>query len=137
MARKTARSAAIQLVFERMLGGDGGEDTLRLIGFTPDEEDQQFLTSILNGVEEHEFELDDMIEQSLKGWTLERIAKVDQAILRVAILEMCFICETPDSVIISEAVALAQKFDLPQSGKFVNGVLASILAQRGEKGADA
>ena len=131
MARKAARAAAVQLVYENMLGGDGGEETLRgLIEFTPEEDDQTYIDTILAGVEEHALQLDEAIERCLKGWTLERIAKVDRAVLRVAAYELCFARETPDAVVINEAVALAQKFDSPTAGKFVNGVLSTLLAQR-------
>lgn len=138
MARKSARAAAVQMVFENMLGGDGGEDTLRgLIEFSPEGEDQDFIDGILAGVEAHGEELDQAIEKNLKGWTLDRISKVDQAVLRVAIYEMCFDGTTPDPVVINEAVALAQRFDTPQAGKFVNGVLSAVLAEKNAQGAMA
>ena len=134
MARKSARAAAVQMVYENMLGGDGGEDTLRgLIEFTPEEDDQSYIDGILSGVEKNAEKLDDTIERCLKGWTLDRIAKVDRAVLRVAAYEMCFDGSTPDAVVINEAVALAQRFDSPTAGKFVNGVLSTLLSQRDGK----
>lgn len=134
MARKSARAAAVQMVFENMLGGDGGEETLRgLIEFQPEEDDQVYIDGILSGVEKNAEEIDAVIEKNLKGWTLDRISKVDQAVLRVAIYELNYAKETPDAVVINEAVTLAQRFDTPQAGKFVNGVLSSVLEIRNEK----
>ena len=134
MARKSARSAAVQMVFENMLGGDGGEETLRgLIEFAPEEDDQAYIDALLAGVEQNAEELDATIEKCLKGWTLDRIAKVDLAVLRVAAYELCFARETPDAVIINEAVALAQRFDSPTAAKFVNGVLSTLLSERDAK----
>ncbi len=131
MARKAARAAAVQMVFENMLGGDGGEDTLRgLIEFTPEEDDQQYIDALLSGVEANAETLDAAIEKCLKGWTLDRIAKVDLAVLRVAAWELYHAQETPDAVVINEAVALAQRFDSPTAAKFVNGVLATLLSAR-------
>ena len=131
MARKSARAAAVQLVYEQMLGGQGGEETLReLIEFTPEEDDQQYIDGILSGVAAHADEIDRMIETSLKGWTLDRIAKVDRAVLRVAAFELCHDRKTPDAMVINEAVALAQRFDSPTAAKFVNGVLSTLLAER-------
>ena len=127
MARKSARAAAVQMVFENMLGGDGGEE----------EDDQQYIDGILNGVETNAEALDASIEKCLKGWTLDRIAKVDLAVLRVAAWELCYAKETPDAVVINEAVALAQKFDSPTAGKFVNGVLSTLLAERNAKQPEA
>ena len=138
MARKSARAAAVQMVFENMLGGDGGEETLRgLIEFTPEEDDQAYIDGILAGVEKNANELDEMIEKCLKGWALDRIARVDRAVLRVAVYELCFDRTLPDAVVINEAVTLAQRFDAPTAGKFVNGVLSSVLALRDEKGENA
>lgn len=138
MARKAARAAAVQMVFENMLGGDGGEETLReLIEFEPEEDDRPYLDGILNGVAENAPAIDAMIEKCLKGWTLDRISKVDQAVLRVAIYELDYARETPDAVVINEAVTLAQRFDTPQAGKFVNGVLSSVLEERAARGAEA
>ena len=134
MARKSARTAAVQMVYEQMLGGDGGDETLReLIEFTPEEDDQAYIDGILAGVEAHAAELDGMIEASLKGWTLDRIAKVDRAVLRVAAWELCFARENPDAVVINEAVALAQRYDSPTAAKFVNGVLSTLLSARNQE----
>lgn len=134
MARKSARAAAVQMVFENMLGGDGGEETLRgLIEFAPEEDDREYIDELLSGIEENAQALDAAIEKCLKGWALDRIAKVDLAVLRVAVYELCYARKTPDAVIINEAVTLAQRFDVPQAGKFVNGVLSSLLAQRDQE----
>ncbi|NLD82660.1 MAG: transcription antitermination factor NusB [Clostridiales bacterium] len=131
MSRKSARAAAVQMVFESMLGGDGGEETLTgLIEFTPEEDDRQYIDGILSGVEKNAQAIDALVEQSLKGWTLDRISRVDLAVLRVAIYEMCYARETPDAVVINEAVALAQRYDVPASAKFVNGVLSTVLKSR-------
>ncbi len=137
MSRKSARAAAVQMVYERMLGGEGGEETLRgLIEFTPEEDDQKYIDSLLSGVKDHEEELDAQVEKCLKGWTLDRIAKVDRAVLRVAAYELCHDRSAPDAVVINEAVALAQRFDSPTAAKFVNGVLSTLLSQR-ERGENA
>ena len=131
MARKSARAAAVQMVFENMLGGDGREETLQgLIEFTPEDDDQEYIDSLLSGVQNNAIALDAAIEKCLKGWTLDRIARVDRAVLRVAAYELCYDRKTPDAVVINEAVALAQRFDSPQAGKFVNGVLSTLLAER-------
>ncbi len=130
MARKAARAAAVQMVFENMLGGDGGDDTLLgLIAFAPEEDDQQYIESLLSGIALHGDEIDHAIEKNLRDWTLDRLAKVDVAVLRVAVYEILYAKEVPPSVVINEAVTLAQKFNTPGAGKFVNGLLSSVLAE--------
>lgn len=134
MSRKAARAAAVQMEFEQMLGGEGGEETLRgLIEFTPENDDQEYIDALLSGVRQNEEKLDAQIEKCLKGWTLDRIAKVDLAVLRIAAYELCCARETPDAVVIDAAVALAQRFDSPAAAKFVNGVLSTLLAQRDQE----
>ncbi len=135
MARRSARAAAVQMVYESMLGGDGGEETLReLIEFTPEGNDQAYIDSIVNGVREKAAELDEIISAHLVGWTLERISRVDLSILRAAIYELTYIKDSPESVICSEAVALANRFSTENSGRFINGVLGAFL--RGENKAE-
>ncbi len=81
--------------------------------------------------------LDERIQKCLKGWTLDRIAKVDLAVLRVAAWELCCARENPDAVVINEAVALAQRYDSPTAAKFVNGVLSTLLSERDGAGENA
>lgn len=132
MARRSARAAAVQMVYENMLGGDGGEDTLRgLIEFEPEEGDQAYLDQVVNGVIREAPELDKCIEAHLTGWTLARVAKVDLSILRVAAYELKHLKDdTPDpSIICAEAVSLANRFSSENSGRFVNGVLGAITRE--------
>ena len=129
MARKSARAAAVQMVYENMLGGDGGEETLRgLIEFTPEEGDEEYISSLVQGVEEHAGELDADIEKCLKGWTLDRISRVDLCILRVALCEMKHMA-LPPAVAINEALELARAYSTPEAVTFINGVLGNIARE--------
>ena len=163
MARKQARVAAMQLIYEQMEGGDGGEETLRgLIGFVPAgpglageeapeeerpvqdapaeeeapafdpayEEDRTFIRTLVEGVAAHASELDEKISAYLKDWSLERIAKVDLAILRLAFYELLFIKDVPETVVINEAVEMAKRYSTDRSGAFVNGVLGALSRAR-------
>ena len=133
MARKSARAAAVQMVFENMLGGDGGEETLQgLIEFVPEDDDQEYIDSLLSGVQSHMDDLDAAIEKCLKGWTLDRIARVDRAVLRVAAYELCYDRKTPDAVVINEAVDLANQYSTDKAGSFINGVLGSLSRAEAE-----
>ena len=126
------------MVYENMLGGDGGEDTLRgLIEFEPEEGDQAFIDRIVGGVEGHADELDEKISAYLKGWALDRIARVDLSILRVAFYELLHEDDTPENVVCSEAVSLAQRFSTENSGRFVNGVLGAFVRDRAQREAQA
>lgn len=69
---------------------------------------------------------DELIRKCSKNWKLERMCKVDLAVLRVAVLEMTDMEDIPDAVAINEAVEIAKKYGTEDSGKFVNGVLGKI-----------
>ena len=79
----------------------------------------------LMGIEDKHEEIDEIIASHLKkGWTLSRISKPSLAILRLAIYEMKYLDNVPQSVSINEAVELAKKYTIDES-KFVNGILGT------------
>ena len=92
----------------------------------PDNFDKNYFFEIVNGVLNCQAEIDELISKNAKGWTLDRIAKVDLAILRVAIYEIRHREDIPLSVSINEAVEIAKKFGTDESSKFINGLLAQI-----------
>ena len=84
----------------------------------------------MSGVTARAAELDGQIAPYLRGWSMDRVARVDLAILRLAVYELSS-GDTPQSVIINEAVEMAKRFSSDKSGSFVNGVLGAFV--RGEK----
>ncbi len=137
MARTTARAAAMQMVYERLLGGQGGGETLELVYEqlgedvnTPSRDDQDYIEDILMGIAAHQDEIDQYIREFSVDWTLERMARVDLTILRLATYEILFREDVPGSVAINEAVELAGKYSDPAGGRFINGVLGSILRKK-------
>lgn len=128
MARGVAREAAMQLIYENMLGGDGGEETLRdLMGFAPQEDDEAYIATTVAGVREHGEALDRLIAKHLIRWTIDRLARVDLAILRLAAYEIFYRDDIPDAVAVNEAVELSHRFSTEEAGPFINGVLGNLL----------
>ena len=126
MARPIAREAAMQLVFEQLFGGEGEAETLvDLIDYTPAENDRAYIEAVVSGVREHAAELDAEISACLRGWTLQRLSRVDLAILRLSVYEMQY-GGIPAPVSINEAVELTRKYSAEESCPFVNGVLGTI-----------
>ena len=94
MSRKTAREVAMKLAFASLFGGEETyEDVLDKSGITekPMEEDIIYSEQVLKGIQEHEAEIDDIINELSIGWRIERMPKVDLCVLRVAIYEMLYI----------------------------------------------
>lgn len=90
------------------------------------EKEQLIITQKYDMILEKLSQIDEMIDQKAQGWKVSRMAKVDLAILRLAVYEISFDEEIPTSVAINEAVELAKKYGQEESGKFVNGVLAKF-----------
>ena len=145
MSRTTARSAAMQMIFEKVSGGQGGEDTLKLVydelreygihgGRTidesePDEEDRKYISEAFNGVLDHLDELDEIIGKTARGWTTERMSLVDRTVLRLAAWEILYDPDIPASVSVAEALELTERYSDPDDKPFVNGILGTIVRE--------
>ncbi len=93
---------------------------------------REYVKEIARGIKENNEEITGIIEKNLKkGWTIDRISTVDLAILKLAIYEIKYKKE-PFKVIINEAVNIAKKYGEETSSAFVNGVLASVVAENQE-----
>lgn len=90
------------------------------------DEDAQYISAKSNKIIEKLDELDEMINHRAKGWTTQRMAKVDLTILRLAVYEIVFDDDVPTGVAINEAVELAKRFGQEESSGFINGVLAKF-----------
>ena len=91
-----------------------------------DNEVRQFGDPLILGVLENLNELDGIIEEQTRNWDIERIARVDRNILRLAIYEMLHRDDIPPVVSINEAIDIAKKFSTENSGRFVNGILDKV-----------
>ncbi|MCQ2548726.1 MAG: transcription antitermination factor NusB [Lachnospiraceae bacterium] len=72
-------------------------------------------------------EIDQLLNDTVEGWTTSRMGKVELAILRLAVYEMKYDSQIPEGVAINEAVELAKKYGQDESSKFVNAVLAKLV----------
>ncbi|MBQ7839060.1 MAG: transcription antitermination factor NusB [Lachnospiraceae bacterium] len=90
------------------------------------EKDIAYITGKLGKIAEKLSQIDAMINETAKGWSTDRMGKVDLAIIRLAVYEIKFDEEVPTGVAINEAVELAKKFGQDGSAGFVNGVLAKF-----------
>ena len=139
----------MQMIFEKISGGQGGEETLKMVydelredGLPgvekigrkePDGEDRDYITAALEGVLDHRDEIDSLIGKTAKGWSLERMSLVDLTILRLAVWEILYAQDVPGSVSIAEAMELTERFSDPEDKSFVNGILGTILREQEAK----
>jgi N utilization substance protein B len=94
--------------------------------FAPKLDEKEFAKQIVEGVVEHQAEIDAIITKFAPDWPLAKITTVDRNVLRIASYELMFNFEIPSKVAINEAIELAKTFGGESSGKFVNGVLGAI-----------
>lgn len=120
--RSEAREIAFKTIYSKFFNSE--PEMERMI---ETEINEEFVLKIVSTYEQNESEIKSLISSHLKGYTIERVYKIDLAILIVAIVEINFIKENPKEVVINEAVELAKKFSTEKSPKFINGVLADII----------
>ena len=129
MGRKKARENAFKCIFQ--LGFENEYNVENMINSLQDEEtfseeERLYIVSAINGVKDNLQIIDNEILSNLKGWTIERISKVDLAILRLAIYEIKFDDNIPYKVSINEAVEISKIYGDDKSQSFINGLLAKI-----------
>jgi N utilization substance protein B len=92
------------------------------------EKQAQFALELVTGVIQHKQEIDATIRRYAPAWPVEQLALLDRNILRLAIFEILHDNSAPVKVAINEAVELAKAFGSDSSGRFINGVLGSVVA---------
>ena len=134
MSRRLAREAAMCLLYEREVRGEKPEDnTLEEMGDVLHieqirQEQTPYIDAVLQSVEDHREEIDELIARYSREWEISRLSRVDLSILRLAVAEMRYL-DIPVKVSLNEAVELAKKYSEDKSSSFVNGVLGAILKE--------
>ena len=129
MGRKQAREGAMQLLFQIDTNGENDqlviEDFIENFEFKSSE--AGYIRLAVQGVYDNLEMIDGLIQKQLENWTIERLARVDLATLRLAVYEILFREDIPVEVSINEAIEITKKFSTEDSYKYVNGVLGGIV----------
>jgi N utilization substance protein B len=132
--RRDGRVAAVQYLYSWSINPPSViEDDLRVF-FTNQEQPRAhyaFGEELIHGTIEHASEIDGHIRGLAQNWEFDRIAKIDLAILRVAIFEMMFRKDIPPVVSINEAIDLSKQFSNADAKRFINGILDRLKGQLG------
>ncbi len=131
-ARRKARKRALDVLFEaeqreitpmnllaQRLSVSGSQTPL-----------PQYSVTLVEGVAEHLERIDEIISTYSQGWTIDRMASVDRAALRIGVYEMLWQEDVPDAVAISEAVELVTELSSDEAPSFVNGLLGRVLRMK-------
>jgi len=128
-SRTRARECALQALYQLDLSGGDARDAVRgvLSHFEEaDEATERFADELVRGVQSEKPQIDALIQTSSAHWKLDRMARVDRNILRIAVYEILRRADVPVRVTLNEAIELGKKFGSEESSAFVNGVLDRI-----------
>ncbi|WP_297700744.1 transcription antitermination factor NusB [uncultured Fibrobacter sp.] len=130
---RPARVFAMQLLYAMEITGQtAGEALPGILDAQPlHAEQKKFGMKLVDLVQAHREELDENIKAAAAHWDIERMATLDRIILRIAMVELSYVAETPMKVAISEAVQIAAKYSTDKSSNFVNGLLTGFMRNRG------
>lgn len=127
--RSKARDLVLQALYAAEIGeGDGSDAFVEIVeGAKLDSSSLEFARPLFDKITEEREWADKMITELAHNWKLERIAIIDQIVLRMAMTEMKVMPDTPVKVVLNEAIELAKRYSTAESSRFVNGILDSFV----------
>ncbi len=145
MTRSTARELAMHCSFSLGFTRDSARELLEtrlteecfsaweeedeLYCKLPGEQQRAYIEGLVCGVGEHAPELDEYISRYARNWKFDRIPRTATAIMRVAMYEILYMPQIPNSAAINEAVEIAKKYEEPSVVSFINGILGSFVRE--------
>lgn len=128
MSRIETRESLVAFIYQTEFRTEDIEEQIKLyIDNNPEiEEDREYFFTLALGIMDNKDSIDAEISKFLKNWTIDRIPKLDRAILETAVYEIKNCEDIPTSVSINEAVKLAKKYGTDNSQSYINGVLSSF-----------
>lgn len=129
MGRKQAREGTMQVLYQMILNDDYSDDALEsyLDNFVFGDSETEYIVDAIGKIVENLESIDNAIEVNLKEWEIQRVARVDLSILRIAIYEILYRDDIPVQVSINEAIEISKKYSTEDSFRFVNGVLGGFV----------
>lgn len=132
MNRSRTRELAFKLLYQIEIQKEANQEDIELF-FESNEinstEAKEYINDIVNGINNNAKEILEKVSKNLKeDWEIERVSKVNLALLKLAIYEIKY-KELPYKVVINEVVELAKKYGEETSHSFINGILASVVKE--------
>jgi N utilization substance protein B len=133
--RRKGRELALQALYQIEMTGDPSAAALDLFlsHFEGSAKSREFARRLVSGVISQREEIDRLIEQSTEHWKIDRMAKVELTILRMATYELVFCPDIPSSVSLDEAVEIGKRYGSGESAAFINGILDQVAHSSGAK----
>jgi len=127
--RHAARAVALQTLFEWSFNSSDTQEIIErdIAELEGKKVDRDLINFVVRGVTENLDTIDEIVTTSAPEWPLSQIAKIDLGILRIAVFELYIARSVPPKVAIDEAIELGKQFGGENSGKFINGVLGTVV----------
>ncbi len=125
-ARTKARKRALDVLYAADLRGETGVEALARVVAEGEPPSNPYTTTLVEGVTERRTRIDEVLAEFSTGWSLTRMPAVDRNVLRIGVWEMLWAEDVPDTVAVTEAMALVRELSTDESPSFVNGVLGAI-----------
>lgn len=126
--RRLVREKVLQYLYAYEMNKDNLEELkANLLHEIKDDADKNFAENLINKTIINRRELDDRIIEKVTNWEMNRIALIDKILLRIGITELLYFPDIPPKVSINEVIEIAKVYSTSGSGKFINGILDSIL----------
>ncbi|GEP34056.1 MAG: transcription antitermination factor NusB [Nocardioides sp.] len=125
-ARSKARKRALDVLYASEMRGEPATEALDRAIAEGEGPTNDYTVTLVRGVVEHQAEIDELLSSYSEGWTLDRMPAVDRNVLRLGVWEMLYADDVPDTVAVTEAMALVRDLSTDESPPFVNGVLGNI-----------
>ncbi len=129
MGRKQAREGTMKLLYQMEINEEFSQETIDfyLENFDFDKFEKEYIVDATVKIKDNLEEIDEHIKNNIEGWGISRLAKIDLAVLRIAIYEILYREDIPIQVSINEAIEIVKKYSLEDSFKFINGVLGGFV----------
>ena len=129
-ARSKARKRALDILFASEIRREDPVVALDRAIADGEGPSNDYTATLVRGVVENRFAIDELIAEASEGWALERMPAVDLNVLRLGAYELLYVDDVPDAVAVTEAMNLVRDLSTDESPGFVNGVLGAILRTR-------
>lgn len=141
MKRRIAREIAIQSLYQIQMNEATPQEAVQIaiheaehdnesqLDFSGDKIDPVYIIELVEGTYKNKVSIDELLEEYLKGWAMDRLSRIDREVLRLGAYEMLYRDDVPPKVVVNEAIDLAKHYGTDESGKFVNGVLGKMIKE--------
>lgn len=141
LTRREIREKALQSLFQLSANKDLSKEIAMQKALTNNNDGSEeveevsipaYLDQVVSGVREQQSFIDNKIEEHLTNWSINRLAKTDLLVMRIAVYEMFFVEDVPNKVALNEALEIIKLYSDEKSRKFVNGILSNMVNEEKE-----